>query len=152
MNKIYLIVGILIIAPTLFFAFLGYQSQQGSAPGLANNQLNLCPDTPNCVCSESKIAQDHFIEPLAKIQLSSTKALEKARQVIIEMGGTIVDQQAGYLSATFTSSLFRYVDDFEVRFDEQQQSLHFRSASRVGKSDFGINAKRVAAFKQHFRG
>jgi uncharacterized protein (DUF1499 family) len=35
------------------------------------------------------------------------------------------------------------VDDVELRLDADQGLIHIRSASRVGRSDFGVNRKRV---------
>ncbi len=152
MNKLYIVGAILLIAPILFFGFLGFKSQQGKAAGLVDNALQACPNTPNCVCSESKVSGEHFIEPLEQVSLSSTDVFSKANSIITQMGGTIVKQEGNYLAATFSSSLFQYVDDLEIRFDEEQKTLHFRSASRVGKSDFGINRKRVESIKKAFQG
>ena len=71
-------------------------------------------------------------------------------QIISDLGGKIAIQNDHYIAATFTSLVFRFVDDFEVRLDTEQRLIHFRSASRVGTSDFGVNRKRVAAVKQIF--
>ena len=58
----------------------------------------------------------------------------------------IVSRTDRYLHATFTSRLFRFVDDVEFRVDESQGLLHFRSASRMGYSDLGVNRKRMQEF------
>jgi len=44
----------------------------------------------------------------------------------------------------------RYVDDVELRLDENKQLIHVRSASRVGHSDLGANRKRVARIRAAF--
>ncbi|WP_413692547.1 DUF1499 domain-containing protein [Psychromonas sp. KJ10-2] len=42
--------------------------------------------------------------------------------------------------------MFGFVDDVEFRVTDDQQ-LHFRSSSRVGRKDFGANKKRIEQLK-----
>ena len=67
-----------------------------------------------------------------------------------DMGGRIRAEETGYLAGTFTSSIFRFVDDLEVRIDSDRNTVHLRSASRVGRSDLGANRKRVERLKASF--
>ena len=60
-------------------------------------------------------------------------------------GGVVVEQGEDYLAAEFTSAVFGFVDDVEFRRGEY--AVHVRSASRVGYSDAGANAARVAALR-----
>jgi uncharacterized protein (DUF1499 family) len=55
----------------------------------------------------------------------------------------LVDEDESYLHYEFTSLLLRFVDDVEFLFDEATKTIHFRSASRLGHSDFGVNRKRM---------
>jgi uncharacterized protein (DUF1499 family) len=77
-------------------------------------------------------------------------------EIITESGGVIATEQADYIAATFTSPLFGFVDDLEIRFDFDARLIHFRSASRVGYGDLGANRKRVELvqlrFKQSYAG
>jgi len=57
-----------------------------------------------------------------------------------------------YLRATFQSRSFGFVDDVEFLFDEQSGRIDFRSASRVGYSDFGANLRRMEAIHHRFAG
>jgi uncharacterized protein (DUF1499 family) len=41
----------------------------------------------------------------------------------------------------------RYVDDVELYYDERAGLVHVRSASRLGRRDFGVNRKRVEALR-----
>ncbi|NJM58446.1 MAG: DUF1499 domain-containing protein, partial [Synechococcales cyanobacterium RU_4_20] len=43
-----------------------------------------------------------------------------------------------------------YVDDVEFYADDATQTLHVRSASRLGKSDLGLNRKRLDAIRAKF--
>ena len=55
----------------------------------------------------------------------------------------IVVEGRRYLRAEARSALFRFVDDVELLADEDAGLIHFRSSSRVGRSDFGVNRRRL---------
>ena len=67
------------------------------------------------------------------------------------MGGNIQVENDNYLAATFTSSIFRFVDDLEIRIDLDQKIIHLRSASRVGRSDGGVNRERIKRLKSLYQ-
>ena len=46
----------------------------------------------------------------------------------------------------------RFVDDLELTFDEKAGVLHVRSASRLGRRDFGVNRARVEALRARIDG
>ena len=65
----------------------------------------------------------------------------------------ILVAKESYIRAEFTSALFRFVDDVEFYLSEGQAGetvIHFRSASRVGSSDFGVNRKRIERVRSKF--
>jgi uncharacterized protein (DUF1499 family) len=83
------------------------------------------------------IAPFSFQKPLieAKAALKAVlHALPRAR---------LVDEDASYLHYEFTSLLFRFIDDVEFVFDDDAKVIHFRSASRTGYGDLGVNRKRM---------
>jgi uncharacterized protein (DUF1499 family) len=55
----------------------------------------------------------------------------------------LVDEDESYLHYEFTSMLLRFVDDVEFLFDDDTKTIHFRSASRTGYGDLGVNRKRM---------
>ncbi len=55
----------------------------------------------------------------------------------------IVVQGRRYLRAEARSALFRFVDDVELLADENAGLIHFRSASRLGFGDLGVNGRRM---------
>ncbi|MGZ3699831.1 MAG: DUF1499 domain-containing protein [Bdellovibrionota bacterium] len=64
---------------------------------------------------------------------------------------TRVDRDALQIEAVATSKLFRFQDDIvmEVRRHDRSNGgaeIHMRSRSRVGKGDFGANARRIRVF------
>lgn len=63
---------------------------------------------------------------------------------------SIVHSEPGHFAAEFRSLIFRFVDDVAFSFDEQTHQIHFRSASRTGHSDFGVNRQRMATIAAAF--
>jgi uncharacterized protein (DUF1499 family) len=83
---------------------------------------------------------------------SSQSALDAIRAVLQELPRVkIVLESGNYLRAEAHSRVFRFVDDVEFLVDEKSQLIHFRSASRVGYSDFGANRARMERFQEEFR-
>jgi len=66
------------------------------------------------------------------------------------MGGKIVLEDGSYLWATFSTRIFRFIDDLELRMDEESDVIHVRSSSRVGYSDLGANRRRVEDLRLRF--
>ncbi len=147
---------ILTVAVLVRFAMLGNNSKSGEAPGLASGTLTLCPDKPNCVCSEFTDDATHYIAPLDYSGTSPEKAWGDILQIIKESGGEVSAASGEYISATFSVSLFGFIDDVECRLDTSKNRIHIRSASRVGHSDLGVNKKRAETmarlFKQKMKG
>jgi len=150
LEKLLIIVASIALFAIIALFFLGYRSQSGEAYGLVEGRLQRCPDTPNCVNSEFVSDAQHYIEPLVYPAHQAVQVLPRLKTIIGEMGGSIQVEKADYLAATFTSSVFRFVDDLELRIDAEQNTIHLRSASRVGRSDLGANRKRVEHLKNLF--
>jgi uncharacterized protein (DUF1499 family) len=74
------------------------------------------------------------------------KALDTARR----MGWTIVaaDDAAGRIEASDTSRWFGFTDDIVVRITASGSGsrIDMRSSSRLGRSDFGVNAARIRTY------
>ena len=118
--------------------------------GVKNGRLAPCPSSPNCVSSQSR-DPEHTIAPLSYAQ-SATRAMADLKRIILGMKRSkIVEERDSYIHAEFTSALWRFVDDVEFYFDEGAKTIHVRSASRLGKSDFGVNRKRVEEIRAIWR-
>jgi uncharacterized protein (DUF1499 family) len=75
---------------------------------------------------------------------SPEAAQARARAALLAEARTvIVAEEPGVLRAEATSRIFRFVDDVVVVIDADARVFRFRSASRVGKSDLGVNRKRM---------
>jgi uncharacterized protein (DUF1499 family) len=117
-------------------------------PHLVNGKLRPCPGTPNCVCSESDKPMEQ-IDPLF-FKGSPEKAWEVLNRVVREHGGTVQDDQNGYLWSTFPVAVLGFIDDVEFRLDAASSLIHVRSSSRLGISDLGVNRGRVEQLRTAF--
>lgn len=122
---------------------------------IEQNKLAPCPDTPNCINTEYPDKVNQYQSPLSFPEQKSEQIIALVKKIIINMGGEIIEQQhtinnSYYLHALFTSTIFRFVDDFEIRIDNINHIVHIRSASRTGYSDFGVNKRRVKTFSTQF--
>ena len=146
-----IVIVVLILTGIVSFFVLGLMSQSGEAHGLVEGKLSKCPDKPNCVCSEFESDVAHFTNPMVFSQSPTSEVLSLLKTTIREMGGSIQKEDSNYLAATFTSSIFRFVDDLEIRVDMDQKLIHLRSASRVGHSDRGVNRERIERLKSLYQ-
>lgn len=101
-----------------------------------------CPSSPNCVSTHAT-DEGHAIKPF-HYQKPRAEAKEALKAIIATVPRTkLVDEDESYLHYEFTSLLLRFVDDVEFLFDETTKTVHFRSASRTGYSDLGVNRQRM---------
>lgn len=110
-----------------------------------------CPESPNCISSQAP-ADDaqHYMAPLTYTG-TAEEAREKLLAVIGAMPRTkVVADEGNYIHATFTSLIFRFVDDVEFVIDDSAKQIHFRSAARVGYGDMGVNRKRMEEITSRF--
>jgi uncharacterized protein (DUF1499 family) len=125
---------------------LAVRSRRPPPLGLVAGRLRPCPATPNCVCTEAGAP------PPLPVTGSTAAAWERAKQTVRALGGVVDREEAGYLHATFTTRVFRFVDDFELRLDESARVIHIRAAARVGQRDLGVNRRRVDRFRRRCAG
>jgi uncharacterized protein (DUF1499 family) len=137
-----------VAAGLLLLVVLAALSRSGKPPGLVAGKLSMCPDKPNCVSSEQHNDVEHYLEPVTLQFATSPDPVTVIKAVIVDMGGVIQEQHGEYIAAVFSSSVFGFVDDLEVRVDPRERLLHIRSASRVGYGDAGVNRKRIERFRK----
>ena len=147
MKATLIIMSILLVVIIITLFIRGVNSRKGISPGLIDGKLTQCSKKPNCVCSDVKVDTQHYISPLIFPDHSIREKRSLIKNIIKDMGGILVLEKENYFSFNFTSVLFGFVDDVEIRFDTNDESIHFRSASRVGTSDFGVNRKRIDEIK-----
>ncbi len=155
MKIIFIIVSALAIIVLAYFFYLGYKSHNAKPAGLVKNQLTPCSKKPNCICTEYPNDAAHYAEPIEYTEETTDVIIQIIKTAINKTGGIIISHsetntQSPYIAANYTSAIFKYVDDFEVRIDSKNKRIHLRSASRVGHSDMGVNLKRINNIKRAF--
>ena len=117
--------------------------------------LPVCPGTPNCVCSEAGTPGDRRVDPfpLSKDDApgdpaAAWGALKRAADAV---GGTIKTDEKFTLHAVVKTPVLRFPDDLHARLDRAAGVIHVRSASRVGRKDFGANRRRVEKLRAAYR-
>ena len=121
----------------------------GQSLGVTEGKLAPCPDAPNCVSTQSR-GNRHAMKPLPYLR---TREASRERILSILKGikrTTIVTATECYIHAELRTALFRFVDDVEFFLDETAGVIHFRSASRVGRYDFGTNRRRMNGISKKY--
>ena len=108
-----------------------------------------CQSKPNCVSSLNH--EKRFrVEPLPY------KSLKTAKNKLLDILGSdkhtrIVANQGKFIRAEITSYVFRFIDEVEFYFDDDQKLIHLKSASRIGYYDLGTNRRRIENLRNKFR-
>jgi uncharacterized protein (DUF1499 family) len=117
--------------------------------GVTGGELSPCPDSPNCVSTQGKTGR-HAMEPLPYLE-TAAKSRERILSILKSLPRTkIVEQTGSYLHVEFRTALWRFVDDVEFLFDDSASVVHFRSASRSGYYDFGVNRRRMKQISETY--
>ena len=113
--------------------------------------LKPCPDSPNCVSTQTD-QSDKKRDPIS-YDGSREQAKRKLKQLLDDMPRTrLVSEDDDYLHYTFKTWPIPFIDDVEFVFDDEAKVIHYRSASRVGHSDLGVNGKRMAKVVKAWEG
>ncbi len=130
---------------------------QGMPPadlGVHEGRLKPPSYTENSVSSQAELYPDHpqrhyaGIAPLA-VHGSGAEMLARIEVIVQGMAGAeVIRSDADYLYAQFTTRWLRFVDDVEFWVDPVHGVIQVRSASRVGRRDFGVNRQRIEAVRR----
>ncbi|MEM9907495.1 MAG: DUF1499 domain-containing protein [Cyanobacteria bacterium P01_D01_bin.44] len=131
------------------FSFSG---KQPTNLGVKQGQLLSCPDSPNCVSSQANASdEEHFIAPI-ETKLAPSDAIAKLKSIIEGMERSKINEASDdYLYAEFASKIMGFVDDIEFYVDPASGMIQVRSAARLGRSDLGVNRKRVETIREAFQ-
>ena len=124
--------------------------------GVVDGKLLPPSATPNSVSSQADLYPDHPQKDYAQIAPFSftgdgQQAMQTLAQVLTAMADTrVVKQEADYLYAQSTTAWLRFTDDLEFWLDPLSNQIQVRSASRLGRKDFGKNRARVESIREAF--
>jgi uncharacterized protein (DUF1499 family) len=117
--------------------------------GVKEGKLKRPSKTENSVTSQADLWADHPMQAyasIAPIKITGDGHLEMAKILGILQAmprTTIVTEDSGYIYAQCTTRLLKFTDDVEFYLDKPAGVIHVRSASRMGRKDFGVNRARV---------
>jgi uncharacterized protein (DUF1499 family) len=117
--------------------------------GMTEGKLAPCPDSPNCVSTQSE-EKGHAMKPLPYLQTREASR-EKILSILKDMKRTeIVKLTESYIHVECRTALLHFTDDVAFFLDDTTRVVHFRSASRVGYYDFGLNRRRMKRISEKY--
>lgn len=148
---------IFVIVPLLVLAAGQFGLLRGRAPddlGVRDGKLKPPSKTENSVSSQAALwkdgefaAQSAAIEPL-KVRGDPAAALAKLKATLAARPDVrIITDRPDYLYAEFETRWLRFVDDVEFWVDPAANQIQVRSASRIGRKDFGVNRARIESIR-----
>lgn len=153
-----LLVLLLAAVPALAVQFGLLRGRMPSDLGARDGRLKPPSMTPNSVSSQAGLYPDHpqrtyaQIAPLP-IHGNGPETLERLRRIVEALDGArVVKADSGYLYVQFTTRLLKLVDDAEFWFDPRANLIQVRSASRLGRQDFGANRARIEVVRARLAG
>jgi uncharacterized protein (DUF1499 family) len=143
---------VLTIAVLIAGLFIGAQMGllAGKRPlrlGVTDGQLQPVRTQLSNAVSSAATTDYHRIAPLSG-GTNAKASFERLRTVVAGMPeATIVVDQPEYIYAEFHSRIWHFVDDVEFLLDEPAGVIEVRSASRLGRKDFGVNRARIESIR-----
>lgn len=145
-----------LVAAFTIFALFGLSmtsarpTNLGVNQGQGENKLAECPESPNCVSTQTE--NDTQRMDCWTYEGDQAAAINKIKQIVAGQFSRAkpFEENESYLAYEFTSLVFRFVDDVEFLVDDEAKLVHFRSASRVGHSDLGVNRRRMMKISKEF--
>lgn len=129
----------------------------GSPPadlGVDQGRLQPPSSTPNSVSSQASLYPDNpqrayaSIDPLPLKHGDPVASVRTLADVLRTTPGlTLVEQRPDYLHAQAQTRWLKFVDDLEFWFNPERGVIELRSASRLGRKDFGVNRQRIEAIR-----
>lgn len=145
MMKIAAIIALALLAFLVIrFRALGNMSQNLPVKelDLVEGRLPVCSSKMNCVSSvEGSVLS-------LKTKGSASENRDLLKKIVKGMNGQFLSEKSGVLHFSFKSEWFGFVDDLWLHALEDGTIIDVRSASRVGKSDLGVNKRRVELLHQ----
>ncbi len=138
MSTTLIVIGVLV---ALFLLRVYIENSRVPQLGVSQGKLAPISKKPNNVSSQTDIPAKKVDTLAFKDTPESTLAALK-NAVAAHGGGKIEQEKNDYLYVIFTTSLMKYRDDVEFWLDAKNQQVHYRSSSRAGYSDLGVNRAR----------
>jgi uncharacterized protein (DUF1499 family) len=147
---------VVLVGAVLLAAQLGLlRGSPKAVLGVSDGRLAQPSITPNSVSSQASLYPEHpqlghaSIEPfrpaagesLSQTWLRLTALVRETPDVVV------ISEEPAYLRAEASTRWLRFVDDVELLRSDAEGVIHVRSASRLGRKDFGVNRHRVEGWR-----
>ena len=90
------------------------------------------------------------LQPFPLPAVAKGEAFSRIEKTVLEMGWQLKnkDREKSKLEAVAVTRILRFRDDIVIELRERKGgwAVHMRSKSRLGRDDFGANAKRIRGF------
>ena len=132
----------------------------GSAPaqlGVTDGRLSAPSLNPNSVSSQASLypeSPQQAYAAIAPLRFTGDGEAAMARLAALlgkSSGTVIVSQKPGYIYAQCSTKVLKFTDDVEFWLDKTAGVIEFRSASRLGRNDFGVNRARMESIRAKFQ-
>jgi len=140
--KIMKLVLVIVIVIVLFGADM--KAKNSKLPknlGVSHGRLSELPNSPNGVSTQT--SQTDKLVDVLKYKEDGKITRVKIKEICIDFGNAKLEaENEFYMRFVFTTGKMKYNDDVEFFFDDEKEVVHYRSNSRVGYSDMGLNKER----------
>lgn len=118
--------------------------------GVVDGKFAPMPSSPNAVSSQT----DDPEKQVSALPFTNLAEAKKSVKTVLETLGNneVVAEEEAYMHVVFTTPTMKYHDDLELYFDTTDNIIEYRSQSRVGYSDRGLNRERYNAFSSIYSG
>lgn len=142
---------VLLLLIVLGFIFIYWQNSQTPELGVNQGKLKPLDNRPNAVSTQTTQENKRVSTLAMKQNAETTKAA--LIYAIEQYGGAEIKQEdSDYIYVVFVTPTMKYRDDAEFWLDKKNQEVHFRSSSRAGYSDRGLNRQRYDALVNFYEG
>ena len=152
-TTLYVIAGILLLA-ILLIQLGALSGRRPDDLGVRDGRLKPPSQTPNSVSSQAALHPSHpqhvyaEIAPLPFKPGGAGASMDALAAVLAGMPGIrVVQQTPDYLYAQAQTRWLKFTDDLEFWANPARNALELRSASRLGRRDFGVNRERIEAIR-----
>lgn len=148
-----------LLAVTLISARLGlFAGRPPTDLGITDNRLKPPSLTRNSISSQAALYPEHpqrdyaQIAPLPFIAGDATGSWQTLLATLATLPEIIITRhEADYLHAEARTPWLRFVDDLEFWVNPKAGVIEVRSASRLGREDFGVNRERMERIREAYR-
>jgi len=140
---------IVIVVLTASVFFMIENNKVPSNIGVHNGKLSELKKTENGVSSQTtqnskKVEALAFNGDVAETKKVLIKAFDECGRYEINMN------EENYIHVIFVSETMKFKDDLEIFIDIENNLVHYKSQSRVGNSDMGVNLERYNKISKYY--